>query len=141
MSLLYPTSSIQKHFWDYSHIQSRIVIYQYSFWQNYYMQIFLVVKLDLILLACLQPNISVNFLKLLFTNSICPSAYGWFDELNFKSIFNLFHNVHKKYQTNLVSRSETILFGRPCSITTSLKQLCYMNNITSLLERNKMCHF
>ena len=62
-----------------------------------------------------------KFPKLRFTTSVCPSVCGWCDELNFKSVFNFFHNVHQKYPTNLVSRSDTILLGRPCSLTTSLK--------------------
>ena len=62
-----------------------------------------------------------KFPKLRFTTSIYPSVCGWCDKLNFKSVFNFFHNVCEKYPTNLVSQSETILLRRPCSLTTSLK--------------------
>ena len=62
-----------------------------------------------------------KFPKLWFTTFIYPSVCGWWDKLNFKSISNLFHNVCQKYPTKLVSLSEIILLGRPCSLTTSLK--------------------
>lgn len=59
--------------------------------------------------------------KILLTTSIWPSVYGWYVEMNFRSIFIFFHNVLQKYPMNLVSLSETMLFGNPCSLTISLK--------------------
>ena len=70
----------------------------------------------------LSPTKHLNkFSKLRFTTSIYPLVYGWCEELNFKSIFNFFHNVRQKYPRNLISQSKTILLRRPYSLTTSLK--------------------
>ena len=59
--------------------------------------------------------------KILFMTSVYPSIWGWYVELKDKLVPSFFHKVLQKFPMNLVSRSDTILLGKPWSLTTSLK--------------------
>ena len=70
----------------------------------------------------LSPTKHLNkFPKLLLKTSIYLSICRWCDVIKFKYVLNFFHDVCQKYPIDLVSWYETILFCRPCSLTTSLK--------------------
>jgi len=72
-------------------------------------------------LPCSVTKILDNFPKLMFTTSVCPCFWGWYDEIKENFVPILFHKVLQKCSTNFVSLSETVLLGNPCSLTTSLK--------------------
>jgi len=70
---------------------------------------------------CSVTKLLNKFPKLLFTNSVYPSIWGWYAELKDNFIPSLFHRFLQKCPTNLVSLSETMLLVNPCTLITSLK--------------------
>ena len=51
--------------------------------------------------------------------SNCPSVWGWYAELNRKSVPIAFCKLTQNHEVNLGSRSETMDTGIPCSLTIS----------------------
>jgi hypothetical protein len=53
--------------------------------------------------------------KVLLATSVCPLVWGCYVVLNINLVPNLAHKHLQKWLRNLISRSETIVFGTPCN--------------------------
>ena len=77
--------------------------------------------------------------RLRFTTSVCPSVCGWAAEENLSLIPSFAINIFQRYLVNLTSRSDTMVCGRPCSRTISLKNKVAMCEASFVLEHGIKC--
>jgi len=72
--------------------------------------------------------------KRLSTTLVCPSVWGWQEVEKFNLVPSLSQRVLQKW-TNLGSLSGTMVLGKPCSLTISLKKSLEMLLASSTLRK------